>query len=341
MTTTADTTARHQVEHTASTSASASAGYAVVAEVTRWPLFFDPCLHAEVLESDGPSERIRLWALVGGEARSWTSRRRFDRGLHRIDFRQEQSTPPLAWMGGYWRFEPDTEGTRMVLGHEWASATDSAEAEEWIGQALDRNSTAEIAAVRDWAERSDAWGLDELVFDFTDTVEIAAPAAVVYDFLNRADLWPQRLPHVARLDLTTTPASGTTAGADVQTMEMDTRAGDGTVHTTRSVRLCFEGRRIVYKQTAPPRPLLGHSGEWVLEPHDGGVTVTARHHVALDPDALASWFGEDVTPGAARTRVREILGGNSRRTLEQARAHAERPAGPSAGGEAEGEEGVA
>lgn len=314
----------HRARHTADLAAPAADAYELIADVRRWPLLFTPCLHAEILESAPGTERVRLWAQTGAEVRSWASARTLDPAGARVAFRQEDSAPPLASMGGEWRFEADGAGTRLVLDHDWTLATPDAQSLRWVTEALDRNSSAEIDAVTAWALRSRAaGGIGELLFDFTDTIDIAAPAAAVYAFLLRADRWPLLLPHVARLDLDSTPAGPLTAGAEVQRMEMETLGADGTAHLTRSTRLCFEDTRIVYKQTTLPRPLLGHAGAWTLTPTGSGTRVAARHHVALDPDALASYFGAGTSLAQARARVRELLGGNSRRTLEQARAHTE------------------
>jgi aromatase len=311
----------YRAQHSTVIRADAARAYDLIADVTRWPLLFAPCVHAEVLRAGPEDERIRLWARTGTEVRSWTSRRRHDRAALRVAFRQEDSSPPLASMGGAWGFASAADGTRIVLDHDWTTVDSDPGAEQWIADALDRNSEAEIASVRSWAER--AQDPAELIFSFTDELDIAGPVAEVYAFLYRADLWPDRLPHVARLELTTAPASAGTAGAEVQTMEMDTRAGDGSAHTTRSIRLCFEDQRIVYKQTTAPRPLLAHSGEWALTATPVGTRVTARHSVALDPAAVEGYFGVGTSLAAARTKVRQALGGNSRRTLEQARSRVE------------------
>ncbi|MFE6780325.1 aromatase/cyclase [Streptomyces sp. NPDC057702] len=311
-------------EHSTTLRAPVERAYALVADVTRWPLLFAPCVDARVIDSHPGGERIRLWALAGGGVRSWTSRRELAEDSLRVGFRTEHSAPPIASMAGYWQLEPPALAggpARLVLGHEWTATDSSPETQRWIAEAVDRNSEAEIASVRDWSERARTPA--ELVFSFTDRMSVNGPPAAVYAYLHRADLWPERLPHVERLELTSEPASETTAGAEVQTIEMDTRTRGRSTHTTRSVRLCFAGERITYKQTAVPRPLLAHCGEWRVSAVPGGTEVTARHSVVLDPLAVADHFGPDVTLVEARRRVRAALGGNSLRTLERARQHVE------------------
>jgi aromatase len=308
-------------EHTAEFNAPAERGYQLITDVTLWPVLFGPCIAAQVLEKSAASERIRLWALAGAEVLSWTSRRGFHAQALRVDFHQEEPSPPVAAMSGQWEFTPSPEGpdqARLVLRHQWATDGSPQQA-DGIAKALDRNSTAEISAVRAWAEQPATPG--EVAFSFSDRVFIPGDQALVYDFLYRADLWPERLPHVSQVDLQT--AAEPAGGGWVQTMDMRTTAGDGSTHSTRSVRLCFPDERIVYKQTTTPMGLLGHSGEWVISAAPGGATVTATHTVALDLPAIGDVFGEAVTLAEARRLVRESLGANSRQTLDSARRFTE------------------
>ncbi|WP_405678778.1 aromatase/cyclase [Streptomyces sp. NBC_01511] len=314
--------ATRSAEHVTELAAPAHRAYRLIEDVERWPLLFAPCIWSRELERTGDVQRIRLWALIGHEVKSWTSRRVLDPVTHRIDFAQEVPAPPITAMAGHWRFDdatPDAPG-RLELGHRWTT-TGGEFAADRIAGALDTNSTVEIGAIRSWAER--AQEPDELILSFSDEETVAGPAGEVYDFLYRADLWPRRLPHVAQLDLETDPPTDATAGAEVQTLDMDTSAADGTTHSTQSVRLCFAGERIVYKQTTPPRGLLAHSGEWIISGGPDGTRVTARHTVALDPDAIEGVFGAAITLPEARAKVRDIIGGNSRGTLRAARRHLE------------------
>ncbi|MFD3309468.1 aromatase/cyclase [Streptomyces sp. NPDC058656] len=307
-------------EHVTELAASARRAYALIEDVGRWPLLFAPCIWSQELELTGDIQRIRLWAVVGNGVRSWTSRRVLDPAGNRIDFAQETPVAPLTEMSGHWLFQDASPGSpgRLELGHRWTTDGDPGAADR-IAAALDSNSTVEIGALRSWAERPEE--PDELILTFSDDELIAAPAAEVYDFLYRADLWPERLPHVAGLDLETVPAEAATAGAEVQTMDMETSAADGSKHTTQSVRLCFEGERIVYKQTTPPRGLLAHSGEWLFSSGPEGTRVTAWHTIALDPAEVESVFGPGTTLAQALVKARDIIGANSRGTLRTARSH--------------------
>jgi aromatase len=316
--------ARRHTVHTHLSWAPADVLYGLVADVTRWPVLLGPTLHAEVLEQADDEERFVLWALVNGEAKTWTSRRTRSAGERRIRFTQERSQPPIGSMGGAWHFRPAPGGaTELVLEHDFTAAGDDPAVLDQLTAAVDRNSRDELAALAGLAERLAEHHLapDDVVFAFEDEVRVTAPPEDIYTFVHRSDLWPERLPHVARVALGT-PRPG------VQDMEMDTVTPEGGHHTTRSIRLCFPecfpDRQIVYKQLVPPALLLGHSGSWDFRPDPdgaGGTVVTARHMVAIDPGRIEEVLGAGRTLADARSWLRSALGANSRATL----SHAGRP----------------
>jgi aromatase len=310
-------------EHVTELAAPATLAYRLIEDVGRWPLLFAPCVWAQELERTGRSQRIRLWAVVGDGVRSWTSRRLLDAEQLRVGFTQERPAPPLTAMGGHWRFADGTPGL-LELAHHWSTAGD-AYAADLIAKALDANSTVEIAAVRAWAERAET--PEELTLAFEDEELIAAPAQAVYALLHRAERWPELLPHVAAVDVETAAAEEATGGAEVQTMDMHTSARDGSTHRTQSIRLCFAGERIVYKQTSPPRGLLAHTGEWVVSAVPEGTRVRARHTLVLDPEARAEVFGAETGNADALARARGMIGANSLATLRAVRERLEGGAG--------------
>ncbi|MFI6346439.1 aromatase/cyclase [Streptomyces sp. NPDC050560] len=307
---------RH-TEHTVVATASADVLYDIIADVTVWPAVFGPTLHAERVESDGAQERIRLWALANGEVKTWLSRRTLDAGARRVAFRQEVSQPPVASMGGEWIMKPATGGdTLVVMTHDYTPVDDDPGHADWIARAVDRNSRAELAALKAAVERGP--GLDRLMMAFEDSVEIAAPPVEVYDFIRDCGAWPERLPHVARLELREEPGG-------VQHLAMDTKAPDGSVHTTESIRLCFPSSHIVYKQTTLPKVLLAHTGRWSFTPSPTGTVATSQHTVVIDPDAVTAVLGADATVADARAAVRGTLGTNSTATLRLAQQFTEAP----------------
>jgi hypothetical protein len=272
-------------------------------------------VYAERVDGDDTRERIRLWAFANGDVKNWTSRRELDPAARRITFRQEVSQDPVASMGGEWSMAPGPDGgTLITLKHDFSAVDGDPARLTWIREAVDRNSRSELAAVKSIVERHAE--LDDLVLTFDDSLDIAGPAAEVYDFIYRCQDWPKRLPHVSRLDLQEDVPN-------IQVMEMDTRAPDGDVHTTKSVRVCFPTDRIVYKQVQVPAILSAHTGEWRFAETAGGVRATSRHTIVIKPEAIAGILGPDGTVALARERVRAALGTNSLSTLKLAKAHVE------------------
>ncbi|HJP73401.1 MAG TPA: aromatase/cyclase [Pseudonocardiaceae bacterium] len=305
-----------EVEHEITVRAPADTVYRYLADVANWPALFPPTVHVEYLEQDGKQERIQIWATANGDAKTWTSRRILDPDQARIEFRQEKSTPPVASMGGTWLVEPVSEvESRVRLLHDYRAVDDDPAGLEWIEQAVDRNSRSELGALKSSAEL--ATESAELVMTFEDTVRIAGSAKDAFDFINEAQLWTERLPHVVDVTLREdTPG--------VQVLAMDTTTKDGSVHTTESVRVAFPHHKIVYKQTTVPPLMDLHTGEWSLAEDADGVSVTSRHTVVINKDNIQKVLGEDADVAVARKFVREALGGNSTATLGHAKEYAER-----------------
>lgn len=285
--------------------------YGLIEHVTRWPAIFEPCLHVRYLERRRHDERFEIWANVGGEVKSWTSRRALDRRTLRISFRQEHNNPPVAAMSGYWQFKRlSASRTEVVLIHEFA-VQGGADELDAVSAAVDANSLKELAALARVAEQPIA--SNELIFSFSDVVTANASADDVYAFLERSGEWPQRLPHVNQVLLREQPGG-------VQDMEMETVTTDGQRHTTRSIRLCSPSTRIVYKQLVTPALLFGHSGAWNVRPGKETCRVVATHTVAIDGAKIAEVLGAGTTAAAARAHVRGLLSANSRATLAAANA---------------------
>ncbi|MFJ8005809.1 aromatase/cyclase [Streptomyces fagopyri] len=304
-----------EVEHEITIAAPAPAVYRLLAEVTNWPRIFPPTIHVEQVELNGSEERIRIWATANGEAKNWTSRRELDPEGLRITFRQEIPAPPVAAMGGTWIIEPLEENTsRVRLLHDYRAVGDDPHDLLWIDQAVDRNSRSELDALKKNVEF--AYAAEEVTFSFEDTVLVDGSVKDVYAFINEANLWSERLPHVATVRLhEDTPG--------LQSLEMDTRAKDGSLHTTKSYRVTFPHQHIAYKQVTLPALMTLHTGHWTFTDTDEGVTATSQHTVTLNTDNITTVLGPDATLTDARTYVHTALSTNSRATLNHAKAHAE------------------
>lgn len=305
----------HRTRHSIEVAASVETVYGLVARAEDWPHIFPPSVHVERLQGDGRQERLKIYAFANGEVRSWTSRRELAPERARIAFRQEVSSPPVESMGGDWIVEPAGEGRSTVtLLHDFRVVDDDPEALAWVRRAVDTNSDAELGALKKAAETFAAE--PGVLLAFEDAVDIAGSQADVHEFLLRADLWEQRLPHVSRLVLTE-------PGPDLQTVEMDTEAADGSVHTTKSVRVSFAPDRLVYKQTEVPALMAAHTGRWSITPTAAGVRAASWHTVVLRPDRVREVLGARATLEDARKLVRGALGRNSTATLLLAKEHAE------------------
>ncbi|WP_432073736.1 aromatase/cyclase [Streptomyces wuyuanensis] len=304
-----------QVEHEITVEAPAAAVYRLLAEVENWPRIFPPTIYVDHVERGEGEERIRIWATANGEAKNWTSRRTLDAEALRITFRQEVSTPPVAAMGGTWIIEPlSGTSSRIRLLHDYRAIDDDPDGLKWIDEAVDRNSRSELAALKTNVELAHA--CEDITFSFEDTVQIDGSAKDVYDFVNEAGLWVERLPHVASVRF-----SEDTPG--LQTLEMDTRAKDGSTHTTKSYRVTFPHHRIAYKQVTLPALMTLHTGCWTFAENEAGVAASSQHTVVLNTANIAGILGADATVDDARAYVQNALSTNSRATLGYAKDHAE------------------
>lgn len=304
-----------ETEHETTVSAPARQVYDLIADVDYWPRMFPPTVHAEQIECGEGGERIRIWATANGEAKGWTSWRTLDPGRMSVGFRQEVSQPPVAAMGGEWRVEElDPGRCRVVLLHDFRAVGDDPEKIVWIEKAIDRNSGSELGALKTAAERRH--DRSELELTFEDTVRVDGDPQDLYEFVYAAGLWQERLPHVVRVRLEE-------ATPNLQTLEMDTRAPNGSEHTTRSIRVCFTDERIVYKQLVTPALMTVHTGAWTFGTDGGQAVITSGHTVVLNPDNVTTVLGDGATLDDARAFVRDALGKNSTATMNHAKTHAE------------------
>lgn len=309
------TEAEIRVRHATVVDAPPSAVYELITDVTRWPVLFRPTVHTRLLDRAAAGDRFEIWATVSnGEVRTWRSRREFDAAGRRVTFRQEHDNTLFGHMGGGWTCVPRAGGgTEVVLEHRYNPPPDQAGARQRIVQELDHNSSVELEALRTVATLPG--GVDRWLVTFTESTELAGPAATAREFIWDADRWPERLPHVADLELVTR-ADGS------QDMTMLTRAQDRSVHTTRSLRVPLADGSIAYKQTRPPRALLGHSGRWEFRTGRSGSEIRSTHTFLLDPAGVAEVFGPSVSAADAAERVRAALSANSRVTMAHASRHA-------------------
>ncbi|MFB0632474.1 aromatase/cyclase [Streptomyces sp. AB3(2024)] len=305
----------HRMSHAVDAAAPAGVLYNVVADTAPWPLFLPDTVHVERLEFDGTTDRYAHWAIADGTARPSLWRRTLDAHHRRVGFRQERPADPVTTSGGSWSVEELAPGwSRLsleqditVAGNRTADvarvlASAQAEAHGVLGR---------LAALAERWQR-----LDGLLLSFEDSVRIPGPAEPVHEFLYRVGSWPGRVAHVVGADVTEDRPG-------VQRTRLVNLADDGSAYTTEEVRVCFPAAgRIVFKRTRPHPLLAAHAGEWSVEPDATGVTVVCRHDVLLDEGAVERMLGPGADPARAGRHVREVLGRESRATLEPAQQYA-------------------
>jgi aromatase len=308
-----------KTEHSAIVPAPAMTVYELLADVRLWPTIFPPTIHAEQFDLGGNEQRIKLWATANEAVKSWTSLRRLDPGGMSIDFAQETPQAPLSAMRGRWTVTPRSAASCAVeLSHEFSAIDDDPAGLSWIEQVVEANSVKEISSLSAAAAR--VTGDADLVFEFSDSVEVGGPARGAYEFIEQGEAWRDRLPHVAQVNCAL-------VAPGVQLLEMDTLAADGSKHRTASFRVCFPHDAIVYKQTTTPPVQAVHVGRWSFAEKDGKSVVTSSHTVVLNPAELGRLPESARSVAAARDYVTRALSTNSRATLRLMKEFAEQASG--------------
>ncbi|MEU7146159.1 aromatase/cyclase [Nocardia sp. NPDC046473] len=292
--------------------------YDLVLDVVGWTQFHPPAIHAEVRDPGEKGDLVEQWALLSDQSvRRWRARRTFDQAEHRIAFVNDSVSP--CTVSGSWTFQPIAENsTRVTMSHQ-LEFTESVAGDlvRRLSAASQRNTLAYLATLKDTAEREEQ--LQRLVVSFEDALFVGGSIEHVYDYLYRADRWPERIPHVRALTLNEdTP--------NIQFFDMQTAGPDGSTHNTRSVRVCLPPDRIVYKQLQLPPLLDAHTGHWKFTETTEGVHAAVRHTVTIKPTAL-HLLGDGTTIIDARKYLRRELAANSMTNLRLAKSFAEELAG--------------
>lgn len=295
----------HVGRHEVVVRASAPAVYRLLAELSSWPLMFQPFVHLEPLGADGDFARVGMWTTADGAVKHWVVLRRLDQDRLTVRFRPEVVPPPLASMERAWIVEPLSDAKCVArTTHDYQVATDDPATLETVRAQLDGIAETELAAVRAMAELETS--SPELRLALHAGVDIDGPPAAVYDFLFDAGRWPDRMPHVARADLLHDGRHARNA----QLLEMETREAGGGLLTTRTARVGFPPRLIAYKHLLLPPVGKAHCVRLRIEDAPHGATVTCVQDVVL------------TEPGARDFACRE-LGSKMRLLLDHAKRHVE------------------
>ena len=308
---------QQEIDHRVAIDAAFETVFDLVTDVARWPQFHRPAVHAELVHSNEKGDLIQYWSLVDdATVRTWRTVRQTDRPGRRITFTYMDPESPATQIRGEWVFTELAPNRIQAELRHFVTAPDDADLSPLLDR-LNQDSKEHLETLRDTAERRAE--LDELVLSFTDPLFVAGSIEDAYDYLYRADLWPERIPHVVGLTMTEDVPN-------VQFFDMDTKGPDGSVHTVRSVRICLPPNLIVYKQIALPAMLDAHTGHWKFTVVPEGVIAEARHSSTIKPTAL-SLLGSGTTIGDARRFLRRLLSGNSMSNLTLAKKFAEERAG--------------
>lgn len=304
-------------EHKIQVEAPASEIYEVLADVETWPLIFPPTVHASVIEDTGNYQLIELWAMANGALKNWRSTRVLDPVARTIEFQQVRRDPSVQSMVGRWRVEESGSGSMVLLDHEFEVVPGGALGLGDVERAVDANSDAEMTRLKEACELGLHRSAEQRI-TFEDELVVHGTTHDAFAFIARADQWPERIEHVAALDLEESEPG-------LQVMRMVTRAPDNSEHTTASGRICQKPDVISYKQFQCPPVLHAHRGRWEFyDLGDGTVRVVSHHEVIINLEAASSLPNPPSSLIEAARLVRNSLGANSRATLAHLQAHLQR-----------------
>ncbi|KAA0021669.1 aromatase/cyclase [Antrihabitans cavernicola] len=319
------TTTKHTMVHRTACSAPADEVFALVRDVTAWPVIFGPTVHMDAVEAGSDGARTRqdmtIWAIAHDTVHSWKSIRNVDDAARTVDFQQVVSPEPLAAMSGSWHVvdsQDGASGCEVILNHTFRLRSDNDADLEYVRKAVDTNSTKELAALR----RATGGDGDCFLYEFVDEVDFAGgnPTAPL-DFIWDGARWPERLPHVADVTLTSLQD-------DVQHLAMTTRTADSKEHETMSYRVRLDADRhptIAYKQTTLPPALVAHAGRWSIAPSTKEAeqwSLRSWHGVLVDIEHCRELLGSpEAGIDEMKRAVRGALGGNSLVTMTAAVGH--------------------
>jgi aromatase len=151
-------------EHSVTVAAPIEAVWRVLLDVQRYADIFPPTQRVDMLDEGENYQVVRLFVDISGELASWTSRRDIDPSRHVIAYRQLETAPIVGSMGGEWRASAGSDGrTDLVLTHDFevrapidgkvAGRFDPEVADQMLRATVERNSVADLAAVKQAAEQ--------------------------------------------------------------------------------------------------------------------------------------------------------------------------------------------
>ncbi|MFE9762913.1 aromatase/cyclase, partial [Streptomyces sp. NPDC005808] len=157
--------------HEITVAAPAAIVYRLIAETDNWPQIFPATVHVAHEDSPPGEQRLRVWDTLHGDLRSWGLRRIVQEAELRVNFEFLATEPPVAALGGAWVVEPLEDGaSRVRLLQEFRVAGDDPAELDRVGEQVDRDSRAELAALKENVEFAHA--AEAITFSFEDSVII-------------------------------------------------------------------------------------------------------------------------------------------------------------------------
>ncbi|GAA3192055.1 hypothetical protein GCM10010468_00700 [Actinocorallia longicatena] len=151
--------AMFHTEHTVTVEAPADVVYAVLEDIEGYADLFPPTESSTMLEQTDAYQIARLVVDVSGQIQSWVTRRDLYPERRTIAYRQLENAAMIEFMGGEWRALPlGDRRTQLVITHDFAARPTEAvpsqeQATELLRAAVDRNSHADLDAVRAESEK--------------------------------------------------------------------------------------------------------------------------------------------------------------------------------------------
>ncbi|MGO6747876.1 SRPBCC family protein [Rhizobium ruizarguesonis] len=291
-----------------------------VADPTRWPGLFKPCLAVETLPPDGDWNVVKIHADQGGREVSWTSRRRVNADARIVDYELADSMPYTDAMRGRWRVVPlGPRRSLLAVDRIWSIAdpmaplhegiTSSSDAAAFIARFVDTNARREMDEIAAIAADHTAAPL------FIETeLDVEVSADEIYAVLANASLWPAIAPHCRSLRV------GFDDGV-YQELCFEIETSTGEREAFRSFRVCNNAKRsISFVQVEPPGPLERHHGGWTITPTPTGARVTCRHFATPRRTTLTEVSGT-TAPTQQDEALRGMIGANSKAIVMACVAH--------------------
>ncbi|GLR08439.1 hypothetical protein COO59_14280 [Mixta theicola] len=182
--------------------ATQEAVYALICNSQQWPQVFDPCISVENLGCNENEEFIRVKAMVGDEPMVWESKRVFRKEIFGIDATIIKPMMFVKNMVTTWRVvKMNHAQSLIILEHDYtllddipdysAKVTTREQAQIFIADAINRNSTRELKNIRDAVKKTFPRAGAGKRRSTSHTIVCDVPAKEVYSTIANVNNWPK------------------------------------------------------------------------------------------------------------------------------------------------------